>query len=50
VVLCPAEIRLAVQDFMVRCWRKQAPIRVLGFEELDSDCKPELVGVLSINF
>ncbi len=48
VVLCPQDIRPAVQDFFGRQMAGAEWIRTLAYQELTGDCRPQAIGVLSI--
>ncbi len=49
VVLCPGDIRVAVQDFFGRQMENSEWLRTLAYQELGSAPRPESIGVIGVS-
>ena len=49
VVLCPEDIRFAVQEFLIRNVGKSELVKAIAFQELNDRIRPEAIGVVSVS-
>jgi len=49
VVLCPDDIRSAVQEFFIRNIANSSLVKAVAFQELSERVKPEAIGVVSVS-